>query len=195
MEPRSVLLQRIDPVQDQHVQVDVQVQRAAKTLDEGHDPGARTAAGRESCPAGEIGLDGADDDRKTAAECVGPAGEEQAQGPGEAENPLTHRHIRNDVVDQMRRRLDHAPRAAGRAEAPTFAGEGDEVLMTAAVALHPHKAVFQLAAAQVVLELGQHEARQWRLVTLQLIPQGRQMSLDDRVERCVLRLMSLIAVA
>ena len=55
--------------------------------------------------------------------------------------------------------------------------------MTAAVALDPHKAVIQLAAAQVVLELGQHEAGQRALVTLQLIPQGRQMSLDDRIER------------
>ena len=153
------------------------------------------AAGRESCPAGEIGLDGADDDRKTAAECVGPAGEEQPQWPGEAENPLTHRYFRNDVVDQMRRRLDHAPCATGGAEAPAFAGKSYEVLMTAAVALHSHKAVFQLAAAQVVLELGQHETRQWRLVTLQLIPQGRQMSLDDRVKRGVLRPMALVAAA
>ena len=32
-----------------------------------------------------------------------------------------------------------------------FAGESYEVLMTTAVALHPYKAVFQLAAAQVVL--------------------------------------------
>ena len=50
-------------------------------------PDARTAACREACPAGKIGLDGADDDRKTAAKRLGLTGEEQAQGPGEAENP------------------------------------------------------------------------------------------------------------
>jgi len=63
------------------------------------DAGARAAAGGKACPAGEIGLDGADDDRKTAAERVGPAGEEQAQWPGEAEHPLSDGHFRNDVVD------------------------------------------------------------------------------------------------
>ena len=67
--------------------------------------------------------------------------------------------------------------------------------MTAAVALHAHKAVFQLAAAQVVLELGQYEAGQRAIVMLQLIPQGRQMSLDDRVKRGVLRPMALVAAA
>ena len=36
METRSVALQRIDPVQDDHVQVDVKVQRTAKALNEGH---------------------------------------------------------------------------------------------------------------------------------------------------------------
>ena len=150
--------------------MDVQIERTAKTLDEGDDAGARAAAGREPRAAGEIGLDGVDDDRKTAAERVGPAGEEQAQWPGEAENPLTDGHFRNDVVDQVRRRLDHPPRAAGGAEPATFTGKGNEVLMTAAVALHPHKAVFEPPTAQVVLELGQYEAGQRALVTLQLIP-------------------------
>jgi hypothetical protein len=51
------------------------------------DAGARDAASREACPASKIGLDGANDDCKTTAERFGPAGEEQAQGPGEAENP------------------------------------------------------------------------------------------------------------
>jgi hypothetical protein len=41
--------------------------------------GAPAAAGREFCPAGTIGLDGTNDDRKTASECIGPAAEEQAQ--------------------------------------------------------------------------------------------------------------------
>jgi hypothetical protein len=116
------------------------------------DAGARAAAGREACPAGKIGLDGANDDRKTAAERIGPAGEEQAQGPGEAENPLTHRHFREDVIDQMCRRLDHPPCATRGTEAPAFAGERDEVFVAAAVALHAHEAVLESPAAQVILE-------------------------------------------
>ena len=38
--------------------MDVQIERAAKALDEGDDAGARAAAGREPRAAGEIGLDG-----------------------------------------------------------------------------------------------------------------------------------------
>jgi len=50
-------------------------------------------------------------------------------------------------------------------------------------------------AAQGVLEFGQYEAGQRGLVTLQPIPQGRRLSLDDRVKRGVLRPMALVAVA
>jgi len=87
------------------------------------------------------------------------------------------------------------PSAAGRAKAPTLAGERDKVFVAAAVTLQAHKAVLESSAAQVVLELGQHESRQWHLVTLQFIPQGRQMLFDDGIERRVLRLMALVAVA
>ena len=40
-----------------------------------------------------------------------------------------------DVVDQMRRRLDHASSTATRAEAAALAREGDQVLVAAAIAL------------------------------------------------------------
>jgi hypothetical protein len=42
--------------------MDVQVQGAAEALDQGDDASARAATGRESCPMGQIGLDGSDDD-------------------------------------------------------------------------------------------------------------------------------------
>jgi len=177
------------------VQVDVQVQGAAEPLDQGDNAGSGAAAGRESGPVGQIGLDRTDDDRETAAECIRPAGEEQAQWPGEAENPLTHRHFREDMVDQVRRRLDHPPCAAGRAEAPTLAGECDKVFVAAAVALHAHEPVLESATAQVILELGQHKAWQRGLVSLECMSQGWQMLLHYGIERRVLWLMALVGVA
>ena len=69
------------------------------------------------------------------------------------------------------------------------------MFVPAAIALYPHKAVFEPPAAQVVLELGQHESRQLHLVTLQFIPQSRKLLFDDGIERRVLRLMALVAVA
>jgi hypothetical protein len=65
---------------------------------------------------------------------------------------MTHRQFREFMIDQMCRRLDHAPRATRRTEAPAFAGERDEVFVAAAVALHAHRAVFESPAAQVILE-------------------------------------------
>jgi hypothetical protein len=47
------------------------------------------------------------------------------------------------------------------------------VFVAAVVALHPNKAVFQSAGAQIILELIPDEARQCGLVMLQFIPQGR----------------------
>ena len=43
---------------------------------------------------------------------LGLCGQQQAQGDGQRQNPLAHRHVGNDVVDQVRRRLRHAPGAA-----------------------------------------------------------------------------------
>jgi hypothetical protein len=62
MEPGTVLLQRLDAVLNQHMEMDVQVQGAAETLGQGDNAGSGAAAGRESCPVGQIGLDGSDDD-------------------------------------------------------------------------------------------------------------------------------------
>ena len=67
--------------------------------------------------------------------------------------------------------------------------------MTAAVALRANKAVFEPPTALVVAELGHHELRQLHLATLQFVPQGRKMLFDDGIERRVLRLMALVAVA
>ena len=106
----------------------------AEPLDQGDDPGSGAGAGCETCPVGKIGLDGTDDDREAASERIRLAGEEQAQGPGEAQDPLTDGHFGKHVIDQVRWRFDHASCATRRAEAPALARESYEVLMTAAVA-------------------------------------------------------------
>jgi len=143
----------------------------------------------------QIGLDGPDDDGEAAAERIGPAGEEQAQRLGEAQHPLADRHLGKHMVDEMGRGLDHAPGAAGGAEPAAFAGECHEVLVLAAIALHAQEAVFEPAAAQIVLEFGEHKSWQRSFPLLQRIAQARQVLLDDRVERRVFRRVPLIACA
>ena len=47
----------------------------------------------------QISLDGADDDCETSPECIRSAGEQQTQGPGETQDPLSHWHFWKNMVD------------------------------------------------------------------------------------------------
>jgi hypothetical protein len=55
--------------------------------------------------------------------------------------------------------LGHAPRAARRANAAAFAGEGHQFLLGAAVTAQPQEAVGEYAAGQKRVELVGHERR------------------------------------
>jgi len=120
MELRSIRPLGIHPVQYQHVQMNVEIECAAKPLDEGDDTGSGDAAGGKACPMGQIGLDGADDDGQTTTERVGVPGEEQTQRPGETQHPLAYRYFREDMVNEVSRRFDHSTCATGRAKAATL---------------------------------------------------------------------------
>jgi hypothetical protein len=66
----------------------------------------------------------------------------------------------DDVVDQVRRRLFLAPRAARRAKAAPLATEGDELVVAAVAAVQSQEAVREDAALQerveLVLDAGWH---------------------------------------
>ena len=53
------------------------------------------------------------------------------------------------MVHQVRRRLVHAPRVARRAPPAPLAGEGDQIVVRAALTPHPRKTVGKDAALQV----------------------------------------------
>jgi len=159
METRPAVFPGVDPIQHQHVQVHIEVQRAAEALDEGDDAGAGTIGGLQTRPLRKAGLYGSGDHGQAAAQSLRAAGEEHAQRPGEAQDPLAHRYGRDDVVDEVGRGLDHAPGAAGRTKPTPFAGKSYQLLVAAAVALDADEAVFEQAAAQVVVELPGDERR------------------------------------
>jgi hypothetical protein len=100
--------------------------------------------------------------------------------------------MRDDVIDEVRRGLDHAPGAAGGAEIAMFAGESYQMLTAAAVAFDADEAVFEQAAAQIVAELPGDERWQGRLPVREVIAELRKTLLDDRVERRLLWLMPLV---
>lgn len=113
----------INPVEKQHVKVDVEIERAAEALDEGDRAGVRAAAG-EARLADEITRDAAVDDAEHAREGARVAGEQKAQREGQAQHPLAQGLVlRQHLLEEQRGTLCHAPRAAAGAEAAALAAE------------------------------------------------------------------------
>ena len=71
----------------------------------------------------------------------------------QAQDPLTHRHIGKDVIDQMRRSLRHASAATPRTEPAALAREGDQSIQPAAGTPKAGEAASQTAAPQEVTKL------------------------------------------
>jgi hypothetical protein len=69
------------------------------------------------------------------------------QGNGHRDDPLACRHPGNDLLNQVGRRLRHAPPGTRRTKPPPLAAEGQQQLVVAGVTAQPQKAVCEDAAA------------------------------------------------
>ena len=76
---------------------------------------------------------------------------------------------------------------------PVLAGERNEELMPAAVALHADEAVFQAAAGEIAAELIQHEPRQRPLALGEAALEGGPVLFHEGVEDAVFGAMPLVA--
>ncbi len=153
--PRGLDVRVVHAVEPQHVEVNIQVQRAAEALDQGHHAALRRIprhAGLIGKPTGDHALH----DAQHRANGFWLAGEQETQGVRKAQHPLPHRPRAEHLVHQMPRRLGHAPRAAAGAEAALLAGIRHQPLGTTVLADHAQEAVLEHAAAQVGLELLAH---------------------------------------
>ncbi len=99
-----------------------------------------------------VGLDQAQEDLGKAVDHGGVVLERPAATFGDGQDPLAEGDARQDVVDQVGGRLDHAAGAATGAQIADLAGEGDQVLVLAGGAADPGKAVSQDAAAQLLAQ-------------------------------------------
>jgi len=96
------------------VKMDVPVEGGAEAVDEAHRPEARVRAG-VAAPA-QMAIDDPQQDVQDGADGLRLSLEVPAQAFGHGEDPLTHRQRRDDVIDQVRRGLCHAPGVARRAQ-------------------------------------------------------------------------------
>ncbi len=90
--------------------------------------------------------------------------------------------MRDDVVGQMGRRLDHAPGGAGRTDAATLAGVGDEEVVTTVGAAGAGKAVREDAAVEVTAKFPLDHCRGY----------GSGAVIVQRQPRCQMRLHGAI---
>lgn len=142
-----------DAIEHHDVHVHVQVQAPAEALHESH----RTAlAAHEPIPTRVRSVeteDRFDEEARHRAEHLGLEGSERAQLERERQDVLAHGHVGKHAVDQMRRRVRHAPACAAWACPPLLARERDQDVVTAVVATAVHEAVSEDTTPQICAEL------------------------------------------
>ena len=139
--------------------MNVEIGRRAKSLDQ-RDRAAISPFSLQTCLPEQVARDHAVHHQQHGRHELGLCGQQQAQRNRQRQYPLAHRHARNDVIEQVRRCLCHAPGPARREEAASFAAEGHKLVVPAVAAMQAQEAVGQDAAFQEGVELVLHKLRQ-----------------------------------
>ena len=108
--------------------------------------------------------------------------EQNTQRDWKRQHPLAYRHAWDDLVDQVRGALGHAPRAARGAKPAPLAGERHQLLVRAVSAANAQESVRQNPAFEKGLKLVSDKLRQARAgpgldlgeERLQMLPTGAQ---------------------
>lgn len=166
----------------QHVEVNVQAQRAAEALDQHHRAALRPAAintGLIGQPAGDHALH----DRQHRTDGIRFTDQEEALRVRETQVPLPHWPRAEHLLNQMTRTLSHTASAAAGAETALLAGERHQPLGVAVLAHHPQEAMFEHPAAKVVLELLADILRQREVRRFDACYEIRVVRLDPRAQQ------------
>ena len=109
----------IYPIQHQHVEMRIQIQRTAKALLKGHRATTGIRISLHPCLLAISSLDHAEKYRQKCTEEPAIVGQAITDLYRQADNPLPHRTGRHDLVAQPRRRRGHPPpHTAGAETAP-----------------------------------------------------------------------------
>ena len=118
MEPQpSFCILRVDAIEHERMKMHVEIQGIAEALHEGDGAALRVAAASaQPRPPSQRAEHGAHEEAEHRTRERAVVGQAVAQREGQREHPLPNRRRRKDVIDQMRRRVRHAPPAARRTE-------------------------------------------------------------------------------
>ena len=81
------------------------------------------------------------------------AGQKIPQSFGKRQDPLTHRHLGEDMINPMGGGLRHTPGIARRANTPPFTGIGNEEIITTPGTPRPGKPMSQDTAFQIFTKI------------------------------------------
>jgi hypothetical protein len=142
------------------VEVDVEVQSAAKALHEDNGS-AGWLHGAQHAGAAALALEHlGEEDLQRPRDQRRVSRQEEAGPPRQRQHPLAHGHAGDHVVEPVHRRALHAASGTRGAEAAALAREGHQELVSAGGAAHAGEAEGQDPAAQVALELRRQVAGQ-----------------------------------
>jgi hypothetical protein len=142
---------REDTVRDEGMEVDVEIQVPAEALHPGH----RAALAPDALAPRPPALPGEhrpEEDAEHLAEQGGVACQQEADPPGQAQDPLPVGSSRQHPVDQVRRSLMHPSGRARRTDAAILARQRDQHLVPAVVTAHAGEAVAQEATLEIPLK-------------------------------------------
>ena len=189
--PRGVSRARVDSVEHQAVEVRVEVERRTEALDEGNRrtlPVADAVDLLRTAPL--VAEHAAQEHTQHGARQFRVPGARQPERVRHREHPLADGHLGQNPLDQVSRRVGHAPPAARRAEASPLARESDGTIAAAVVAAHAEEPVREDAAVEVGADLALDEPRYRRARLACLGEEGLELFADDLVEE---RLLGLVA--
>ena len=102
MKSGPVAAEAVRTIQEQHVQVDIEVQSRAEALDQGDCAAAGAGGHGQAGLANHERRDGTLHHGQYCGQCLGLGCEEEAQGKRKGQHPLPDRHFGKDVIDQVR---------------------------------------------------------------------------------------------
>jgi len=197
VKPQPLAVLREHAIDREHMDVDVQVQRASESLDDGHSTAATiddAIPTRATSDDAEHGAHVHGDDRAT--QIVIPR-QHVPQPVRQTQHPLSHRHVGEHMIHQVRRAFGHAPAATTGTEPAAFAREGHEAIVAAPIAMKPCESGRgrQASAGQKVAKLLLDEPRQAFAVSKRrrLCAEALEVFDDDLVQHAVGGLPRLVA--
>jgi hypothetical protein len=150
----------VHAIEEDHVQVRVEFQVRGRALRDHHRPALRTLPRARPEAAPVPAEHGVHENARDGPEELAVEAQTTAQLVRKRQHPLSERHGREHVLDEIRRGLAHAATHAGWTKSAPFAAERHEMLLSTRITFHARKAATEQSAVQISVELAAHERRQ-----------------------------------